>query len=76
MEYWSNGVNEIPNSKHQITSKSQIPIPNDQNKKTRWEFRILVIVICLIFVICDLEFSVTPLLEHEIHIHLFSETDS
>ena len=28
MEGWST---EIPNSKHQITNKSQIPIPNDQN---------------------------------------------
>ncbi len=25
------GVCEIPNSKHQITNKSQIPIPNDQD---------------------------------------------
>jgi hypothetical protein len=30
---WSN---EIPNSKHQITNKSQIPIFNDQNKKQVW----------------------------------------
>ena len=29
---WSNGVYEIPNSKHQITNKSQIPIQNDQNR--------------------------------------------
>jgi hypothetical protein len=28
---WSGGVYEIPNSKHQITNKSQIPISNDQN---------------------------------------------
>ena len=28
---WSNGEYEIPNSKHQITNKSQIPIQNDQN---------------------------------------------
>jgi hypothetical protein len=44
--FWSTGVYEIPNSKHQITNKSQIPI--------------LVIVICLIFDICDLEFLVPP----------------
>ncbi len=29
---WSNRVYEIPNSKHQITNKSQIPIQNDQNR--------------------------------------------
>ena len=44
---------EIPNSKHQITNKSQIPILNDQN---RFGISNLVIVIYLIFVICDLEF--------------------
>jgi hypothetical protein len=32
MEYWSGGVYEIPNSKHQITNKFQIPILNDQNR--------------------------------------------
>jgi uncharacterized integral membrane protein len=55
---------KISNSKHQITKKSQIPILNDQKNlkfqysmtKTGLEFVILVIVICLIFVICDLEF--------------------
>jgi hypothetical protein len=41
-------------SEGEITNKSQIPISNDQNR-----FRILVIVICLIFEICDLEFLVT-----------------
>jgi hypothetical protein len=29
--FWSTRVYEIPNSKHQITNKSQIPILNDQN---------------------------------------------
>ncbi|PNV86804.1 MAG: hypothetical protein C0610_04805 [Desulfobacteraceae bacterium] len=38
-------------SEGEITNKSHIPILNDQNR-----FGILVIVICLIFVICDLEF--------------------
>ena len=40
-------------SEGEITNKSQISILNDQNR-----FLILVIVICLIFVICDLEFFV------------------
>jgi hypothetical protein len=30
--FWSTRVYEIPNSKHHITNKSQIPISNDQNK--------------------------------------------
>ncbi|RLA87589.1 MAG: hypothetical protein DRG34_05360, partial [Deltaproteobacteria bacterium] len=30
--YWSARVYEIPNSKHQITNKSQITISNDQNR--------------------------------------------
>ena len=30
--FWSTGVYEIPNSKHQITNKSQIPISNDRNR--------------------------------------------
>ena len=58
---------KISNSKHQITNKSQIPILNDQNRfgilklGTRPQGGesggpILVIVICLFFVICDLEF--------------------
>ena len=33
---WSN---EIPNSKHQITNKYQIPIFNDQNKKQVSNFK-------------------------------------
>jgi hypothetical protein len=53
MEHWSTRVFEIPNPKHQITNKFQIPIFNDQNR-----FGILVIVICLLFDICDLEFLV------------------
>jgi hypothetical protein len=32
MKQWNVGVYEIPNSKHQITNKSQIPILNDQNR--------------------------------------------
>ena len=41
----------MTNSKHQFAKKSQISISNDPNA-----FCILVIVICLSFVICDLEF--------------------
>jgi hypothetical protein len=33
--------NEITNSKHQITNKSQIPIFNDQNTKQVWDFNFL-----------------------------------
>jgi hypothetical protein len=39
--YWSDGIRdtyEIPNFKHQITNKSQIPIFNDQNTKQVWNF--------------------------------------
>ena len=51
-------------SEGEITNKSQIPILNDQNR-----FGILVIVICLIFVICNLDFpslhhSITPSLQY------------
>jgi hypothetical protein len=60
---------KISNSKHQITNKSQIPIlvlrtPHPAGgspvsmTKTKDKLRILVIVICLIFVICDLEFLI------------------
>jgi hypothetical protein len=49
MEKWSVGGYEIPNSKHQITNKSQIPISNDLNK-----FGILNFGHCYLFVICDL----------------------
>ena len=39
-------------------AKYQIPILNDQNKKQVWSAAGgLVIVICLIFDICDLEFQ-------------------
>ena len=48
---------KISNSKHQIPMKSQIPIFNDKNR-----FGILVILICLKFVICYLEFLVTLVL--------------
>ena len=37
----SNGVYEIPNFKHQITNKFQIPIPNDRNRFGIWNFWIL-----------------------------------
>ena len=56
---------KIPNYKHQNTNKSQIPIFNDQNivQLIRFlvfieslGFRILVLVICLLFVICYLRF--------------------
>ena len=60
---------KISNSKHQITNKFQIPILNDQNSLEFWNWgparrvgspsearTILVIVICLIFEICDLKF--------------------
>jgi hypothetical protein len=61
MEWWSNGVYEIPSSKHQITNKSQIPIFNDQNTKQVWSAGGgLVIVICLIFVIWNFYSYNTP----------------
>ena len=44
---------EIPNYKHQITNKSQIPILNDQNR-----FGILNFGHCDLFEICDLLFGV------------------
>jgi hypothetical protein len=46
---WSDGVYKIPNSKHQITNKAQIPILNDQNR-----FGILNFGHCDLFDICDL----------------------
>jgi hypothetical protein len=58
---WSRGVYEIPNSKHQITNKSQIPISNDQNR-----FGILNFGHCYLFDICDLGFgiSIPPVLQN------------
>jgi hypothetical protein len=51
MQHWSL---YIPNSKHQITNKSQIPISNDQNKfgppEADWSFGF---VCYLAFVICN-----------------------
>ena len=44
---------EIPNSKHQITNKSQIPILNDQNR-----FGISNFGHCNLFDICDLIFVI------------------
>jgi len=44
---------KISNSKHQLTNKYQIRI---LKTKTGLKFGISVIVICLIFDICDLEF--------------------
>jgi|GEM_PF-5180021 len=43
MGWWNN---EIPNSKHQMTNKSQIPIFNDQNTKqvSNFEFWSLLFV--------------------------------
>ena len=43
---------KIPNSKHQITNKSQIPIFNDQMFEI-WNFGH-----CYLFDICDLEFGI------------------
>ena len=64
-----NTNSEIPNPKHQITNKSQIPIlvlrtPHPAGGspvsmiKTGLEFEISVIVICLIFMIWNLEFRI------------------
>ena len=49
----SSGIFKIAKYKHQNTHKFQMTLSNDPNSL---EFRILVIVICLLFVICDLEF--------------------
>jgi hypothetical protein len=48
------GAHEIPSSKHQITNKSQIPIPNDPNC-----FGILNFGNSDLFVIWDLEFGIS-----------------
>jgi hypothetical protein len=56
MEQWSGearGTYEIPNSKHQITNKFQIPILNDQNR-----FGILNFGHCYLFDICYLRFVI------------------
>jgi len=47
--------NKIPNSKHQITNKSQIPIFNDPN--WNFEFWSLGFICDLIFVICYFNFG-------------------
>ena len=44
---------KIPNPKHQITNKSQIPIFNNQNTKDVWSAGG-----GLVIVICDLEFLI------------------
>jgi hypothetical protein len=49
MEWCSKANHEVPNFKHQITNKSQIPILNDQNR-----FGILNFGHCDLFDICDL----------------------
>ena len=49
---------QTPSTKLQTNLKFQY-----QMTETGLEFRILVIVICLIFVICYLEFSGTPVLQ-------------
>jgi hypothetical protein len=51
MEWWSIAKYQIPSTKLQTNLKFQYSMT-----KTGLEFGILVIVICLIFVICDLEF--------------------
>ena len=48
---------QTPSTKLQTNLKFQYSMTKTQNK---FEFQILVIVICLIFDICDLEFLVTP----------------
>ena len=55
LEWWS-----IENIKSQAPNYKQISNSNIQwpKQKTGLEFRILVIVICLIFVICNLEFLI------------------
>jgi hypothetical protein len=57
---WSNGVVELiksqtPSTKSQTNFKFQYPMTK---RERGLGFRILVIVICLIFVICDLEFLI------------------
>jgi hypothetical protein len=47
-------VYKIPNSKHQTTNKSQIPISNDQNR-----FGIGNFGYCCLFEICDLRFGIS-----------------
>jgi hypothetical protein len=54
LKYWSIGGIEIPNSKSQITNKSQIPIPNDRNR-----FGILNFGHCDLFGIWSLEFEIS-----------------
>ena len=62
------GLNPPYRTVYGVLEKSQIPSTKLQTNlkfqysmtKTGLEFVILVIVICLIFVICDLEFLVTP----------------
>ena len=51
LEYWSIGKYQMPSTKLQTNLKFQYSMT-----KTGLEFGILVIVICLLFVICDLEF--------------------
>jgi len=59
LENWNNEKYQIPSTKLQTNLKFQYSMT-----KTGLEFRILVIVICLIFVICDLEFLDTPALQY------------
>jgi hypothetical protein len=51
MEWWSTAKYQIPSTKLQTNFKFQYSMT-----KTGLEFGILVIAICLIFGICDLEF--------------------
>jgi len=59
LENWNNEKYQIPSTKLQTNLKFQYSMT-----KTGLEFRILVIVICLIFDICDLEFLDTPALQY------------
>jgi hypothetical protein len=58
MEWWSIAKYQIPSTKFQLNPKFQYP-----KTMVRLEFCILVIVICLEFVICYLEFLAFPILQ-------------
>jgi len=52
---------EIPNTRHQIPNKSQIPISNKRICGKLFGILNLAIVICLFFGICDLGFTYYPI---------------
>ena len=54
------GTYQIPNFKHQIPNKYQVPISNDQNKVWNFEFWSLLFVCYLRFVIWNLYLSSIP----------------